>query len=42
VFLDGLFSDLKAAIEAYLERHNTNPKPLIWTAQAPEILKKVA
>jgi transposase len=35
-------ADLKAAIESYLEHHNADPKPFIWTAPAPEILKKVA
>jgi transposase len=34
--------DLKAAIEAYLEHHNENPKPFIWTATADKILEKVA
>lgn len=32
---------LIAAIEAYLEHHNDNPKPLIWTATAQPILEKV-
>ncbi len=35
-------NDLKVAIEHYLEHHNANPKPFVWTASAPEILKKVA
>ena len=34
-------ADLEAAIEAYLEHHNADPKPFIWTAPAPEILEKV-
>ena len=32
---------LKQAIMAYIERHNQSPKPLVWTAQADEILAKV-
>ena len=35
-------ADLEAAIEAYLEHHNADPKPFIWTAPAPDILEKVA
>lgn len=35
-------TDLKAAIESYLEHHNANPKPFIWTAPAAHILEKVA
>jgi len=35
-------ADLKAAIEAYLENHNADPKPFIWTAKAADILEKVA
>ena len=34
--------DLIAAIQAYLNAHNDNPKPLIWTATADDILAKVA
>ena len=34
-------ADLIAAIEAYLDVHNANPKPLIWTARASDILEKV-
>jgi transposase len=33
--------DLVAAIEAYLEANNNDPKPFIWTATADEILEKV-
>jgi hypothetical protein len=33
---------LVAAIEAYLEADNHNPKPLVWTATAEDILVKVA
>jgi len=34
--------DLIAAIEAYLEANNDDPKPFVWTATAGEILVKVA
>ncbi len=34
--------DLIAAIEAYLDVHNNDPKPFLWTATAEEILTKVA
>jgi transposase len=34
--------DLIAKIEEYLDAHNDNPKPFIWTATADEILAKVA
>ncbi|HSK29894.1 MAG TPA: IS630 family transposase [Candidatus Limnocylindria bacterium] len=40
----GVFRDvpeLVEAIETYVERHNENPKPFIWTAQASDILAKV-
>jgi transposase len=33
--------DLVAAIYDYLEAHNADPKPFIWTASAEEILEKV-
>jgi transposase len=33
--------DLIAAIEAYLEANNNDPRPFIWTATAEEILEKV-
>ena len=33
--------DLIAAIEAYLEANNSDPKPFVWTATADEILAKV-
>jgi len=35
-------ADLEDAIEAYLEHHNADPKPFIWTAPADKILEKVA
>ena len=34
-------SDLKAAINEYIEVHNAKPKPFIWTAKASDILAKV-
>lgn len=34
--------DLIASIEAYLDAHNNDPKPFIWTATAEDILAKVA
>ena len=34
-------SDLEKAILDYIEIHNENPKPFIWTAQASDILEKV-
>ncbi len=33
--------ELTAAINAYLQRHNEQPKPFIWTAKASDILEKV-
>jgi DDE superfamily endonuclease len=35
-------AELESAIMAYLDRHNANPKPFIWTKSAGEILEKVA
>ena len=32
---------LIAAIDAYIQHHNKNPKPFIWTAQVQDILEKV-
>jgi hypothetical protein len=32
---------LIGAIEAYIEHHNENPKPFVWTARANDILQKV-
>ena len=34
-------SDLEHAIGQYIEHHNKNPKPFIWTATAADILAKV-
>jgi transposase len=33
--------ELQAAIDEYVAHHNTNPKPLIWTKSARDILQKV-
>ena len=33
--------DLIGAIDEYINRHNENPKPFIWTASANDILAKV-
>jgi len=33
--------DLIAAIEEYLDAHNSDPKPFVWTASADAILEKV-
>jgi len=33
---------LTAAIQAYIDDHNNDPKPFVWTAKAQEILEKVA
>jgi transposase len=41
----GAFRSVKALEEAlrdYLERHNENPKPFVWTATADTILSRVA
>ena len=35
-------ADLKSAIMEYLENHNADPKPFIWTKSASQILEKVA
>ncbi len=40
----GVFQDLEQLIVAigdYIDRHNDNPKPFIWTAKANDILEKV-
>src|SRR5215207_9546254 len=34
--------DLERAIMAYLEHHNADPRPFVWTAPASAILEKVA
>jgi transposase len=35
-------AELKSAIMGYLENHNADPKPFIWTKSAGQILEKVA
>jgi transposase len=35
-------AQLTAAIEAYIEGHNSDPRPFVWTAKAKDILEKVA
>jgi transposase len=40
----GVFTSVEAleqSIHAYIEEHNRNPKPFIWTAKANDILEKV-
>ncbi len=40
----GVFRDIEeliVAVETYIDRHNLNPKPFIWTASANDILQKV-
>jgi predicted sulfurtransferase len=34
--------ELKGAIMQYLENHNADPKPFVWTKSASQILEKVA
>jgi transposase len=34
--------DLIASIEEYLDAHNEDPRPSIWTAKAESILAKIA
>jgi hypothetical protein len=33
---------LKAAIQAFIEAHQLNPKPFVWTKSADEILASIA
>jgi hypothetical protein len=33
--------ELIMAIGEYIDRHNDNPKPFVWTARATDILEKV-
>ncbi len=40
----GVFQSVEqliATIQAYIENHNSDPKPLVWTAKAQDILEKV-
>jgi transposase len=34
-------AELQAAINAYIQQHNEQPKPFVWTAKASDILEKV-
>ena len=38
----GVGSMTTEVLMAYLENHNANPKPFVWTKSAGEILEKVA
>ena len=38
---DAAVAELKSAILEYLESHNANPKPFVWTKSASQILEKV-
>jgi hypothetical protein len=35
-------AELETAIQEYLDNHNADPKPFVWTASATAILEKVA
>ena len=35
-------AELESAIMDYLDQHNAQPKPFVWTKSAGEILEKVA
>ncbi len=40
----GIFRDVEElfmAIGDYIDRHNENPKPFVWTKKASDILAKV-
>ena len=40
----GIFRDVQELIMAigdYIDKHNDNPKPFVWTAKAADILEKV-
>ena len=42
--LRGIFHDVEELIMAigdYIDKHNDNPKPFVWTAKAADILEKV-
>jgi putative transposase len=34
--------ELEAAIQAFIENHNQDPKPFVWTKSADEILASVS
>ena len=35
-------NQLRGAIEHYIDQHNENPQPFVWTAKADEIIAKVS
>ena len=40
----GVFGNVEELLESigeYIDNHNRQPKPFIWTAKAPDILEKV-
>jgi hypothetical protein len=40
----GIFRDVEElimAISDYIDKHNDNPKPFVWTAKASDVLEKV-
>jgi hypothetical protein len=40
----GIFCDVEELIMAigeYIDKHNDNPKPFVWTAKASDVLEKV-
>jgi hypothetical protein len=40
----GIFRDVEELIMAigdYIDKHNDNPKPFVWTAKAADVLEKV-
>ena len=37
-----MLPDLVASIQEYIDAHNNDPKPDVWTATAESILAKVA
>jgi transposase len=37
----GTVAELIETIENYVDQHNSNPKPFVWTAKASDILEKV-
>jgi hypothetical protein len=40
----GIFRDVEELVMAigdYIDKHNDNPKPFVWTAKASDVLEKV-
>ena len=35
-------AEFTAAIETYIENHNQDPQPLVWSATADQIIQKVS